>query len=97
MKWNVTFANSRVEKQIKSLPESVRATLFLLVKDLEVNGPTTSGIWKNYSKLKGMNGDKRHCHITNGRPTYVCCWEVINKQLKIMEVYYAGTHEKAPY
>lgn len=96
-KWNVTIANGRVVKQIKNLPEPVRATLFLLIRDLEINGPATSGIWKNYSKLKGMSGDKRHCHIASGRPTYVCCWEVADKQLKIMEVYYAGTHEKAPY
>ena len=67
------------------------------MRDLEQNGPKPNGNWKNYSKLKGMVGDKHHCHVTNGSPTYVCCWEVMDKRLKILEVYYAGTHEKAPY
>lgn len=97
MKWDVVIANKRVKKQIRNLPEGIRATLLLLIRDLEANGPSTSGTWKNYSKLQGVKGDKRHCHLTKGKPTYVCCWEVVNKQLKIMEVYYAGTHEKAPY
>jgi mRNA-degrading endonuclease RelE of RelBE toxin-antitoxin system len=96
MKWNITFTN-KAAKQVKKLPKSVQATLLLLVRDLEANGPTTSGIWKNYSKLKGMGSDKRHCHLVKGKPTYVCCWEVKEKQLKIAEVYYVGTHEKAPY
>ena len=97
MKWNVVIANKRVEKKIKALPEDVRAALLFLIRDLESYGPSTSGNWKNYSKLKGVSGDKRHCHLSKGKPTYVCCWEVVNKKLKIMEVYYAGTHEKAPY
>ena len=96
MDWNVCITN-KAAKQIEKLPKSVKAALFLLVRDLEKHGPTTSGIWKNYSKLKGLQGDKRHCHITKGRPTYVCCWEVVDKQIKLIEVYYVGTHEKAPY
>lgn len=75
----------------------MQATVLLLARDLELNGPTTSGIWKNYSKLRGLNGDYRHCHLVKGKPTYVCCWEIKNKKLCIMEVYYVGTHEKAPY
>ena len=35
--------------------------------------------------------------LIKGKPTYVCCWEVIDKQKKIIEVNYVGTHEKAPY
>jgi hypothetical protein len=71
--------------------------VLLLIRDLEKNGPATSGGWKNYGKFKGMSGDKRHCHLSKGQPTYVCCWEVLDKELKITEVYYVGTHEKAPY
>jgi hypothetical protein len=84
-------------KKIKQLPQVARASLLLLIRDLERHGPSTSGGWKNYGKLKGMPGDKRHGHLSKGRPTYVCCWEVIDKKLKITEVYYVGTHEKAPY
>jgi len=28
--------------------------------------------------------------------TYVACWRVYKRE-KLIEVYYAGTHEKAPY
>ena len=97
MSWTVKIANKRTEKQIKQLPKPIQKTLAFLISDLETNGPRTSGGWKNYGKLEGMKGDKRHCHISKGRPTYVCCWEVIDKQIKIMEVYYASTHENAPY
>jgi hypothetical protein len=96
MSWTIRIP-TKVGKKIKLLPKAVRATLLLLMRDLELNGPSTGGGWKNYGKLKGMPGDKRHCHLMKGNPTYVCCWEVINKQLKITEVYYVGTHEKAPY
>lgn len=96
MKWTVTI-HKKAAKQIGKLPKKIRATLFLLMRDLESHGPRTSGTWKNCGKLKGLDGNKYHCHIVKGKPTYVCCWEVTNKQLKILEVYYVGTHEKAPY
>jgi hypothetical protein len=63
--------------------------------DLINKGPAIS--WPNYGKLQGKKGDKRHCHLQKGKPIYVCCWEVIDKKRKIIEVYYVGTHEKAPY
>lgn len=97
MNWNVTLTR-KTDKQAKKLPNTVRAALFLLMRDLELNGPTTGGSWKNYGKLKGAGkADRRHCHLIKGKPTYVCCWEVIDKHVKLMEVYYAGTHEKSPY
>ncbi|KAF3363225.1 hypothetical protein PHSC3_000243 [Chlamydiales bacterium STE3] len=49
--------------------------------------------WPNFSKLKDL---LYHCHLEKERPTYVACWRVY-KQEKLIEVYYAGTHEKAPY
>lgn len=97
MKWNIRITK-KAAKQAKKLPASIRAALLLLLRDLEQHGPSTSGSWKNYGKLKGTGKvDRRHCHIVKGRPTYVCCWEVVDKELRVMEVYYAGTHEKAPY
>ena len=96
MSWKIKIP-TKVGKQIIKLPTAVQAAVLLLIRDLEKNGPATSGNWKNYGKLKGLHGDKRHCHLSKGRPTYVCCWEVTDKQLKITEVYYVGTHEKAPY
>lgn len=50
--------------------------------------------WPNYTV---MQHDDFHCHIKKGRPTYVVCWKIIDKKNKLIEVYYAGTHEKAPY
>jgi hypothetical protein len=32
-----------------------------------------------------------------GRPTYVAVWEAQDKKIKLVEVLYVGTHEKAPY
>ena len=93
MNWEIKIP-TKVGKQIKKLPKAARSALLLLMRDLESNGPSTGGGWKNYGKLKGMLGDK---HLSKGRPTYVCCWEVTDKKLKITEVYYVGTHEKAPY
>ncbi|RUQ94603.1 type II toxin-antitoxin system RelE family toxin [Legionella septentrionalis] len=96
MNWTIKIT-SKAAKQVNKLPKSVKATLLLLLRDIERNGPATGSGWKNYGKFKGMIGDKRHCHLTKGKPTYVCCWEVVDKQIKLIEVYYVGTHEKAPY
>lgn len=72
------------------------AALGLLIKDLTIKGPTVD--WPNYGKLHGKkNEDKRHCHLKKGKPTFVCCWEVLDKNIRIIEVYYVGTHENAPY
>lgn len=96
MNWTIKITN-KAAKQVEKLPKAAKSTLLLLLRDIERNGPSASGGWKNYGKLKGMIGDKRHCHLMKGKPTYVCCWEVIDKQVKLIEVYYVGTHEKAPY
>lgn len=94
--WKVEM-HRRVAKQVKLLPLEIQSTLRILVRDLKENGPRPLGRWKHDGKLRACHGDKRHCHLSAGRPTYVCCWEVINKSLRILEVYYVGTHEKAPY
>lgn len=92
MSWQVTFSRS-AEKAYKKLPQGIQDRLDFLVREMMVLGPVR-GNWKNYSKL-GSN--RHHCHLKTGRPTYVACWEVVNQQIKLIEVYYAGTHEKAPY
>lgn len=51
-----------------------------------------------YSKLvAGKAVDLRHCHITRGKTTYVVCWEVVDNKIRVIEVYYVGSHEKTPY
>jgi len=90
--WTVRLS-SKVPKQIEAIPAAVKARLFALIKEIELLGPVR-GTWKNYGKL---SDSKHHCHIKSGRPTYVACWEVTHKEIRIIEVYYVGSHEKAPY
>lgn len=85
--------HNQVVKALATLPELIRARLITLSKDIEASGPVR-GNWKNYGKL---GREKHHCHLKSGRPTYVACWETLDPQRRIVEVYYVGTHEKAPY
>jgi hypothetical protein len=93
MRWKITL-NNKVNKQLKKLPEKVVLLTQLLTHDLEMFGPCPGKQWPNFSKL---SGNKYHCHLAKGRPTYVACWEVIDKSQYKIEVYYVGTHENAPY
>ncbi len=63
------------------------------IREIELAGPVR-GDWPNYSKL---GRDRHHCHLKKGKPTYVAVWEVKNRKICLIEVIYAGTHEKAPY
>lgn len=77
-------------------PHEVETAFIELIRELEHRGPAVN--WPNYGKLRNqVKGiDRRHCHLKKGRPTWVACWEVESKE-HIIEVYYVGTHEKAPY
>ena len=92
MTWTVTERRN-LSKRIRKLPENVQNLLIALKKDMEANGPIR-GDWPNFSALSGF---RYHCHLKKGHPTYVAIWEVINKEIRLIEVTYAGTHEKAPY
>ncbi|MGK5593881.1 MAG: type II toxin-antitoxin system RelE family toxin [Parachlamydiaceae bacterium] len=89
--WTITLTG-QAKKAFKELPNSTAKTFRLLLEDLEMNGYQRFN-WPNFSKLKEA---LYHCHLEKGRPTYVACWRVYKKE-KLIEVYYAGTHEKAPY
>lgn len=91
-KWTVDIAG-QAKKADRNLSNLAKDAFALLLKELMFDGPYRSN-WSNYAKMPKEN---YHCHIKKGRPTYVVCWRIINKKQKIMEVYYAGTHEKAPY
>jgi hypothetical protein len=92
MRWMVE-EKAGLHKRIRDLPANVQNILIALKKEMEVNGPIR-GNWPNFSAL---SGDRYHCHLKKGHPTYVAIWEVIDKKIKLIEVIYAGTHEKAPY
>ena len=92
MNWQVVYNRDKFQR--KHLPAKVAATMELLVAEIELNGPVR-GNWPNYSKLPN---NRHHCHIKKGKPTYVAVWEDVGKnKVKLVEIIYVGTHEKAPY
>jgi hypothetical protein len=52
------------------------------------------GAWRNYGKLKG-EANTYHCHLTADHQ-WVACWRSEEKLL-IIEIFYAGSHQDAPY
>lgn len=93
-KWKVVLSRE-AGKVIKTLPKGIVEALYTLIREMRISGPYRNN-WRNYGKFKGCK-NIFHCHINNGRPRYVVCWEVMDKKEKLIEVYYVGTHEKAPY
>ena len=91
--WTVNVSK-KASKQYKKLPKAIKGHFVTLLRDLTLSGPVVC--WQNFSKLSGKK-NVYHCHIKKGNPTYVAVWSVIDKQIKVMEVHYVGTHEKAPY
>ncbi len=89
MKWDVGHSSKAI-KQIEQLPKNVFHTLVALETEIKLLGPAR-GNWPNYSKL-GKN--QHHCHLSY---RYVACWEVIDKKINLVEIYYVGSREKAPY
>jgi mRNA-degrading endonuclease RelE of RelBE toxin-antitoxin system len=91
MTWKVVI-RKKAEKQALRLPRPVLAALYELMAAISRSGPVR-GEWPNYSKLPG---NRHHCHLNKGRPTYVAVWAE-DKATITVEIVYAGTHEKAPY
>lgn len=92
MAWTVKLTG-KVKKTQSKLPTGVRDIFVLLQRELELFGPAR-GDWPNYSKLGPL---RHHCHLRKGRPTYVAVWEIRKDEIRLIEVTYVGTHEKAPY
>ncbi|MEI8365514.1 MAG: hypothetical protein WCF65_03760 [Parachlamydiaceae bacterium] len=99
--WSVylsTAAKKQVKVLLKEHPQ-VYAQFAVLAKEIEILGPYRTN-WLHFSALgkrKGIPQDSYHCHVKGGKPTYVACWYIEDKKVKIVEIYYVGTHEKAPY
>jgi len=79
----------KIEKKLIKLPKDVQKKFNLLTKDLRDIGPVLPH-WPNYSKLEG---DTFHCHLGY---SWAACWRN-EKGSIIIEVYYVGSREKAPY
>jgi len=90
--WQVNLS-PKARKQKDRLPKMIQEQLLFLILEIEKRGPVR-GDWPNYSKLKP---GQHHCHLKKGKPTYVAVWVESDREIKLIEVTYVGTHEKAPY
>lgn len=86
--WRVFFRR-KVEKRVVKMPRAEQVLFANLIEDLQRKGPIRSE-WKNFSKL---SESEYHCHLSY---SWVACWRVEDEIMEI-EVYYAGSREKAPY
>ncbi len=94
-KWTVELSRD-AEKQYNKLKRNgskPAITDDLLVIEMKKEGPYRNN-WPNYGSLEE---GEFHCHLKKGKPTYVACWKIIDKENPLIEVYYVGTHEGAPY
>lgn len=89
MVWHVGFT-AKAAKQAGKLAPRERDLLVRLVRDLEIIGPVQTS-WPHYSKLQGQH---YHCHL-NYR--WVACWKVKDNALHLLDIYYVGSRENAPY
>jgi mRNA-degrading endonuclease RelE of RelBE toxin-antitoxin system len=90
--WDIALTK-KAQKQLAQLPWLVENAFTELAEDLEAFGPIQPH-WSHFGRLKGKARNQFHCHIKDGRTTYVACWEEIEGRI---EVYFIGTHETAPY
>jgi mRNA-degrading endonuclease RelE of RelBE toxin-antitoxin system len=88
MKYEVKIKKKAL-RGLTKLPDNVRKLLFLLIEDLKSDGPIQKG-WHNFSPL---SNDRYHCHLTYH---HVACWTYHQGEI-VIEVYYVGSREKAPY
>jgi hypothetical protein len=96
--WKVSFSREaakqyeKLKKSGSKKPSIIDAIDFFAL-ELKHSGPYLK-TWPNYGPL---GREKFHCHLRKGKPTYVACWQILDAKQKLIEVYYVGTHEAAPY
>lgn len=83
----------KIVRLLDRLPSNVQEKFRNLAEDLRDQGPIQRE-WNNFSNL-GTKGAKTkfHCHLSY---SYVACWEH-EKGTTLIEVYYVGSREGAPY
>lgn len=74
---------------MQKMPLKINEKMNVLLKDLKDKGPIRKE-WPNFSEL-GEN--HYHCHLTY---KWIACWKY-EKNSIVIEVYYAGSREDAPY
>jgi hypothetical protein len=93
--WDVSLT-PKADKAKAKLSGAVQDLITVLTKQIALSGPLRKD-WRHFGPLKGHGDGVYHCHLKSGKPTYVACWKILNKREKVVEVYYVGTHENAPY
>lgn len=83
---------NKILKNVKKMPSARQDDFFDLIEDLQATGPIQKG-WKNFSPLNDKKTEF-HCHLDY---RWVACWRVLSDSQLELEVYYAGSREKAPY
>jgi mRNA-degrading endonuclease RelE of RelBE toxin-antitoxin system len=81
--------NKPVQKNLDKMPKREKELFDLLAEDLRSLGP----IRKNWPNFSSLEKNKYHCHLSR---KWVACWQW-EKDTIVIEVYYAGSREKAPY
>ncbi|MEZ4754437.1 MAG: cytotoxic translational repressor of toxin-antitoxin stability system [Bdellovibrionota bacterium] len=95
MSWKVSIKRSAAKKAQK-IQGRAQDALKLLWRELKEHGPHQPN-WPNFGKLKGRKHEW-HCHLNKGRPRYVVCWRLVKgNEHEEIEIFYAWTHEDAPY
>lgn len=93
--WTILLS-PKIKKQSKLLPKKIKNSFLYLLNELSICGYYRNN-WPHFGKLINKN-NCYHCHLKGiKKPTFVVCWCIIDKNKKIMEIYYVGTHENAPY
>jgi hypothetical protein len=93
MTWNLIIGKKAI-KGYGKMPYHAQQAFARLTGVLREQGPTGPHAWRNYGKLKGRD-DQYHCHLTNDHQ-WIACWHAKEEVLRI-EIFYAGSHQKAPY
>ena len=78
-----------LNKIMRDMPVNARERLIKLVDDIRDSGPVQA-MYPNYNKL---SRNTYHCHLAY---RWVACWRC-EAGACIVEVYYVGSREKAPY
>ena len=79
----------KIARGLMKLPADIQKLFYLLVADLQAGGPIQKS-WRNFSRLEG---NRYRCHLSY---RYVACWTYRKNEI-VIEVYYVGSREKAPY
>ncbi len=87
--WRVNVSK-KAAKRVKKLPKNVLDLFAALLLDLAKIGPIQLE-WPNYSKL---TQGRYHCHLNY---SFVTVWEVVDSEIRVLEVTYVGSREDAPY